>query len=145
MHGPSDPLPEPAARVTTTLDAVLEILSWAGFGGAVTFGVALLVLWAADGTWLPADALVDHEPDGTWVRWFDDEGEANSARVDEHTAALLAGRDRADIWYRHGWRGRMRLTRRPPVRRLLVGLSSGFLAVGVVALVASWIVLFVRG
>ena len=112
------------------LDAVLEILSWAAFGGAALFAVALLVLWAAD---------------GTWVRWYDDEGEANSARVDDHTATLLAGRDRADIWYRHGWRGRMRLTRRPPAHRLLVDLSSGFLAVGVAALVASWIVLFARG
>jgi hypothetical protein len=145
VHDPSDPRPESAARVNAILDAVLEILSWAGFGGAALFAVALLVLWAADGTWLPADALVDHEPDGTWVRWYDDEGEANSARVDDHTATLLAGRDRADIWYRHGWRGRMRLTRRPPAHRLLVGLSSGFLAVGVAALVASWIVLFARG
>ncbi|MGZ0069439.1 hypothetical protein [Microbacterium sp. Yaish 1] len=145
MHDPSDPRPESAVRVNTTLDAVLEILSWAGFGGAAVFAVALVVLWAADGTWLRADGLVDHEPDGTWVRWYDDEGEANSARVDDHTVTLLAGRDRADIWYRHGWRGRMRLTRRPPAHRLLVGLSSGFLAVGVVALVASWIVLFARG
>lgn len=145
MHGASDLFPESAVRVTSTIDAVLEILSWAGFGGAAVFGIAFLALWAMDGTWLAAEALVDHEADGTWVRWFDDEGEANSARVDEHAATLLAGRDRADIWYRRGWRGRMRLTRRPPAHHLLVGLSSGFLAVGVVSLVASWIVLFARG
>ncbi|SDQ84919.1 hypothetical protein [Microbacterium sp. cf332] len=131
--------------MTTTLDAVLEAFGWAGFGGAAAFGLALVVLWATDGTWLPAEGLVDHEPDGTWVRWFDDEGEANSARVDGHTAALLGGHDRADIWFRHGWRGRMRLTRRPPMRRLLAGLALGFLALGVVSTAASWVVLFVRG
>lgn len=131
--------------MTTTLDAVLEVLSWAGFGGAILFGIALLVLWASDGTWLPVEGLVDHEHDGTWVRWFDDEGEANGARVDDHTAAVLAGRDRVDMWYRHGWRGRMRLSRRPPVHRLLVGLTLGLGAVGVLALIASWVVLFVRG
>jgi len=131
--------------VTSTLDAILDVFSWAGFGGAAVFGLALIVLWASDGTWLPTEGLVDHEDDGTWVRWFDGEGEANSARVDEHTARELAGLDRAEIWYRHGWRGRMRLTRRPATYRLLVGLSLGFLGLAVASLVLSWVLIFARG
>lgn len=131
--------------MTTALDAVLEVFTWIGFGGAVALAIALVVLWASDGTWLPAEAVVDHDDDGTWVRWFDDEGEANSARVDDHTAGALAGADRADIWFRHGWHGRMRLTRKPPMHRLLLGLTWGALALGTVSVVVSTIVLFARG
>ncbi|GLJ79842.1 hypothetical protein [Microbacterium imperiale] len=131
--------------MTTALDAVLEVFTWIGFGGAVVLAIALVVLWASDGTWLPAEAIVDHDGDGTWVRWFDDEGEANSARVDAHTAAELADVDRAHIWFRHGWRGRMRLTRRPPLHRPLLGLTWGALALGIVSVVVSTIVLFARG
>lgn len=127
------------------LDAVLEVFGWAGFGGAAAFGIALVVVWASDGTWLAADGFVDHEADGTWVRWFDHDGAANSARVDGHIATELAGRDRVELWYRRGWEGRMRLTRRPPMRRLLVGLTIGLLAVGVASVAASWILLFARG
>lgn len=131
--------------MTTALDAVLEVFTWIGFGGAVALAIALVVLWALDGTWLPTEAVVDHDDDGTWVRWFDDEGEANSARVDDHTAAALAGADRADIWFRHGWHGRMRLTRRPPMHHLLLGLTWGALGLGIVSVVVSTIVLFARG
>lgn len=127
------------------LDAVLDVFGWAGFGAAAAFGLALIVLWAGDGTWLRADGFVDRESDGTWVRWFDHDGVANSAQVDAHTAGELAGRDRVEMWYRRGWEGRMRLTRRPPLFRLLVGLAIGFFAVGIVSVIASWILLFARG
>lgn len=131
--------------MSTALDAVLEVFTWVGFAGAVAFGLLALIVWAADGTWLPADALVDHEHDGTWVRWFDGEGDANSARLHPHAADSLAGRDRAEIWYRHGWRGRMRLTARPPLLRAAVGLAWGLLALGALSLVGSWVALFTRG
>jgi len=126
----------------TALDAVVEIFTWVGFIGAVAFGFVALALWAFDGTWLPVEAIVDHEDDGTWVRWFDGDGEANNARADHHTAAQLAGRDRADVWYRHGWRGRMRLTRRAPLLRAMTGLAVGLFALGVVSMIGSWVVLF---
>ncbi len=126
----------------SALDAVLEIFAWVGLLGAAVFGVVALIVWALDGTWLPVEAIVDHEHDGTWVRWFDGDGEANSAHADHHTAAALAGEDRADVWYRHGWRGRMRLTRRPPLLRVFTGLAAGLLVVAIVSTVISWVVLF---
>ncbi len=125
------------------LDAVIEIFTWLGLGGAALLGLAAVALWAADGTWLPVDALVDHEDDGTYVRWFDADGDANSARAGDAEAAALAGADRAAIWYRYGWRGRMRLTRRPPGLRAVVWASLGLLALGLVALATSVALLFV--
>lgn len=129
----------------TALDILLEVFSWLGLGAGLLLGVVSVILWAADGTWLPADAIVDHEDDGTIVRWFDAEGEANSAHASAADAAALDGADRASIWYRHGWRGRMRLTRRSPALRAATWAAGGMLTLGLLAAAASWILLFVRG
>lgn len=126
------------------LDAVIEIFTWVGFGSAVVLAVAAIVIWAADGTWLPADALVDHEDGVTFVRWFDAEGDANNARAGGADAETLAGLDRASIWYRHGWRDRMRLHRRPAGLRPVVVACLSLLALGVISLVTSWVLIFVR-
>lgn len=122
------------------LDAVIEIFTWIGFGGALLFGAVAVIFWATDGTWLPADALVDHEPDGTYVRWFDADGDANSARSE---ASDLAGVDRVAIWYRYGWRDRMRLTRRPPGWSAVLWAAAALLGLGVASLIASGLMLFV--
>ena len=127
------------------LDAVLEILSWIGFGGAVLLGIALMIAWAADGTWLPADAIVDRDGPEPVVRWFDADGEANAAVPSHHEAAELADRDAARVWYRHGWSGRMRLTARHPAVRALGWGAASLFALGVVTAATSWILLFVRG
>jgi hypothetical protein len=125
------------------LDAVIEIFTWVGLGTAAILGVAALIVWALDGSWLPADALVDHEDGVTFVRWFDGDGDANNARVSGAEQQALAGLDRTPIWYRHGWRDTMRLTRRTPVLRAVITGALAMLAVGIVALVASWVLLFV--
>jgi len=125
------------------LDAVFEIFTWIGFGGAVLFGLIALAVWVGDGTWLPAEALVDHDETGTYVRWFDADGDANNALASEADAAALAGVDRARIWYRYGWRDRMRLTARPPGLRAVLWAAGALLALGILALVASWVLLFV--
>lgn len=129
----------------TALDIVLEVFSWLGFGAGLLLGVVAVILWAADGTWLPADALVDHEDDGTVVRWFDADGDANAAHPSPAEAQRLVGADRAPIWYRHGWRGRMRLTRRAPGFRAVAWAAASMLALGVLSLATSWILLFARG
>lgn len=127
-----------------SLDAVIEIFTWLGFGGALLLGLVAVVMWVGDGTWLPVEALVDHEDDGTFVRWYDADGDANSALAGDADAAALAGRDRASVWYRYGWRDRMRLTRRPPGLVAVAWASAGMLGLGVVALISSWVLLFVR-
>lgn len=127
------------------LDAVLEIFTWVGLGAALLLAVIALIVWAVDGTWLRAEGLVDHEEDGTWVRWFDADGDANSAVASDHDAAKLTGLDRADIYYRLGWRGKMRLTRRHPALRAATWMALGFAAMSMLSFAASLVVMFVRG
>lgn len=131
--------------MTTALDIVLEIFAWVGFLGAAAMLVVWIALWAADGTWLPADAIVDREGDDTVVRWIDADGDANRAVASPHDAEALAGLDAAAIWYRLGWQGRMRLTRRAPGLRTILVTAGGMLALGILSLVASWVLYFTRG
>ena len=131
--------------MSTTVDLLLEIFTWVGFGGAFALAALTVLLWAVDGTWLPAQAIVDREDDATIVRWYDVDGDANSAVATPSDAAALADQDTADIWYRHGWRGRMRLTRRPPMLRVVTIAASGMLALGILCLVGGWALYFARG
>ncbi|WP_282838044.1 hypothetical protein [Microbacterium flavum] len=124
------------------LDILLEIFSWVGFSGFALLLAVAVVIWAADGTWLPAEALVDHDEGATVVRWFDADGDANSATVHAADAAHLAGLDTTPIWYRHGWQGRMRLTRRPPGLRPVLLTAGGLLALGAVSVIASVVLYF---
>lgn len=137
--------------MNSVIDALLEIFAWAGLGlGALTAGVAL-VLFLLDGTWLPVRAVVEQvdDPDHTSVRrvvrWFDEAGGVNEAPLSQEDHRRLGAKDMADIYYRRGWTNRMRLTPGSPAVRGATLLAVGFAAVGVVALVISWVVLFARG
>ncbi|MFJ6678770.1 hypothetical protein ACIQLK_06540 [Microbacterium sp. NPDC091382] len=128
--------------MTQALDAILEIFTWVGFGAAVAFGVVAVIVWASDGSWLPADAYLDE--DGRTIRWIDSDGEVNSAPLAEEDHHRVSAERTGRIWYRHGWHDRMRFTRRPPVLRLLTGLAVGALALGVLASGLSLVAYFVR-
>lgn len=128
-----------------TIGVVLDVFTWIGLGAAALLGVIAVAMWVADGTWLPADAYVDHEDGVTTVRWFDADGDANSAQAVGPVASALAGVDRAAIWYRHGWHGRMRLTRRDPQLRRVVVAAGTLAAVGVAAAAGSLVLLFAGG
>lgn len=127
------------------VDILLETFTWIGLGGAFVLAVVVVIAWASDGTWLAADALVDHDGADPVVRWIDADGDVNSAVAVGEDAEALAGRDRAEIWYRLGWQGRMRLTRRPHGFRPLLLSAGGMLALGILAMVTSWVLYFVRG
>ena len=138
-----------SASSPAVLDVLLEVFTWVGFGGAVVLAVVAAILWAMDGTWLPAQAIVDTESltsgEATVVRWFDADGDANSAVAGPADAAALAGRDSADIWYRLGWSGRMRLQRRPAGLRAVALSAAGLFALGILCLVTGWVLYFLRG
>lgn len=138
-------IPLGGSNMSTTIDLLLEIFTWIGVGGAFALAIAALVIWAADGSWLPAEAIVDRDGDATVVRWFDGDGDANRATLSPADAAELAGRDAASIWYRHGWQDRMRLTRRPSGLRVVVLSASGMLALAVLCQVVAWVLYFSRG
>ncbi|ALJ19591.1 hypothetical protein [Microbacterium sp. No. 7] len=121
------------------IDAILEAITWIGFGGAAFFGMFSLVVWAADGSWQQADAIVDRDGGHPVVRWFMSDGGVGAATPTDAEARLLEGRDAAVIWYRVGRSDRMRLTRRPPGLRAL-WIAAAALAIGaLVCTAASWI------
>lgn len=127
------------------LEAVLEIFIWVGFAGFFALAVVLIGLWAADGTWLAADAIIDRDGDLPTARWIDADGDANSAELSDADARALDGQDAASIWYRHGWHGRMRLTRRAPGFTVVLLSAGGMLALGVLCVIASWVMYFAQG
>jgi len=128
--------------VTQALDAILEIFTWVGFGAAVAVGVAAVIVWASDGSWLPAEAYLDE--DGRTVRWIDSDGEVNSAPIADEDRHRVNAEHTAHIWYRHGWHDRMRFTRRPPALKLLTGLAVGGLVLGLLASALSLVAYFLR-
>ena len=127
------------------IDAVIEIFSWVGIGAGILLGLVALILKLADGTWLPVKAFVEHGEAGSLVRWFDADGGVNAARLTPEQAQALAGKEKADVFYRRGTPNRMRLTHGSPAVRSVWLLAAGLLALGVVALVLSTVLLFVRG
>jgi hypothetical protein len=127
------------------LDAVVEVFSWVGLGlGALLAGVAL-VMYLFDGTWLPTRAVLEDSEHGRLVRWFDEDGTVNQARLPHEQEHALAGKNMADIFYRRGSVGRMRLSQGSPAVRLVARLAAGLVGLGVVALILSWVLLFARG
>ncbi|WP_374975152.1 hypothetical protein ACEYYH_15100 [Microbacterium trichothecenolyticum] len=131
--------------MSQAVDALAEIFSWIGFGvGALLAGVAL-IMYLFDGTWLPVRAVVENGPDGRLVRWFDEDGGVGEAHLTHEQDHHIGDADMADIFVRRGSRNRMRLTQGSPAVRAVARLAIGMLALGVVALVTSLVMLFVRG
>jgi len=131
--------------VSNAFDAVIEIFTWVGLGGGLLLAFTAAFLLLADGTWLPARAVVEHVDGGRVVRWFDHEGGVNEAPLSTHDVEKIGAADMADIYYRRGTAHRMRLTRSSPLVRFVSLLAAGVLSLGVIAFVASIVVLFARG
>ncbi len=127
------------------VDAVVEIFTWVGLGaGALLAGIALIA-YLVDGTWVPVRGVVEVTEHGKVVRWFDEEGGVNEASLSHEQIAVVGDAGMYDIFARRGWNNRMRLTQRSPLVRALALLAAGLLGLGVIALVVSSVLLFVRG
>lgn len=127
------------------LDAILEIFAWIGVGTGLFVLAFALILRLADGTWFAARAVVEESDSGRLVRWFDHEGGVGEAALSHDQDRQIGTDDMADIFYRQGVPGRMRLTRHSPAVRAVTLLGLGLLGVGVLAFAASVVVLFIRG
>lgn len=127
------------------IDAVLEIFGWVGSGLGVILALVGLVAFLADGTWIPARAMIEESQNGRIARWFDADGGVGSAYLTPEIEHVLQGNDEADIFYRRGVSGRMRLTRGSPVVRGVFRLAAGLFAVGAISFAIAAIVLFTRG
>ena len=133
--------------MSQAIDALAEIFSWVGFGiGALLAGVAL-IMYVFDGTWVPTRAVIEHSPDGDGrlARWFDDAGGVGEARLTHEQEHRIGDADMADVFVRRGSRNRLRLTQRSPAVRAVALLAVGMLTLGLVALLTSLVMLFVRG
>lgn len=124
---------------------IAEVFTWIGVIGAVGLAFLALIARVADGSWAPTRAVVEHGDEGSVVRWFDDQGTVNEARLNAHDLAIIGGRDMADIEYRVGWHNRMRLTPGSPAVRVFARLSFLMVGVAVLAFAAGWIALIVEG
>ena len=127
------------------IDAVIEIFTWVGLGAGILLAIVTVIVKLADGTWLPARAIVEHSDDRSLVRWFDADGGVNAAQLNREQTHALAGKEMADIFYRRGTPNRMRLTHGSPAVRAVGLLAAGMLGLGVVAMILSGILLFTRG
>lgn len=126
-----------------TVDVLLETFTWVGFLGAVAVGVVWLILLVADGTWIPAHAVIEPGENGRVAHWFTAEGGVGRAVLSDAEEAHLAGADEAAIYYRAGTDDRMRFVARSPLVRLTGWFTVGMLAVGVLAVVLSLVTMFV--
>ncbi len=79
------------------------------------------------------------------MRWFDENGGVNEAPLSAHDDEKIGSADMADIFFRSGSENRMRLTQSSPVVRFVSLLAAGVSTLGVVAFIASIVVLFARG
>ncbi|WP_439591938.1 hypothetical protein [Microbacterium sp.] len=126
------------------IDAIFEIFTWVGLGAGAFVAIVAVIAKLADGTWVPAQAVIADDPDGRVARWFGHEGRVGSARLTHEQHKELAGRETADVYVRLGRDDRMRLTKGSPLVRLLMWLAIGLGAVGALAAVGSIVMLFVR-
>lgn len=129
---------------TVAIDAILEIFTWIGFSAAVLLAVVALIARLADGSWVPAQAVLSDDPDGRIARWFGSEGRVGQARLSHEQERALSGVEVADVYVRLGDRDRMRLTKGSPAVRFLTLFALGFAALGVLAVIGSIVMVFVR-
>ncbi|KAA9131151.1 hypothetical protein [Microbacterium caowuchunii] len=128
----------------STLDILLEVFTWVGLGAGVVFAGVTLTVVLADGTWLPASAVVETTPSGRVVRWFADDGGVGEAVLSPSDDEHVGSADTVDLFYRLG-SNRIRFSRRAPAIRPALWLAIGCAAVGVLSAVVSIVLMIVEG
>ena len=124
---------------------ILELLTWVGFGIGVLLLVGYLIARAARAAWVETDAVVVAEGSELRLRWLSDDRELFERLVEPDERALIGDRDHCEIRYSRfsPWKSRLKADSRA-VRALGI-LTVVFVGIGVVASVASIVVLFLGG
>lgn len=120
-----------------------EVFSVGGLVTGVLLLLAALVAKLFDGGWRATRAAVEVDEHGPFVRWLGDDGAVHEHGLTTAQFAGIGGEDWATVYFRRGAAHRMRIERNSaPVRvfRLLGGIVTG---VGLLALILSFIVMFV--
>ena len=131
--------------MSNVVDVVIELFTWVGLGVGLLLAIVAMIVYVADGTWVPVRAVVEDVDGHRVVRWFDEHGGVNEAPLSPHEDARIGDADMADVFARRGSRHRMRLTRSSPHVRFLTLLATGVLGLGALAFVLSTVLLFTRG
>jgi len=124
---------------------ILELLTWVGFGIAALILIAYLLARAARAAWIETDAVVVAEGSELRLRWLSDDRELFDRLVEPDERALIGDKDHCEIRYSRfsPWKSRLKAENRA-VRALGI-LTIVFVGIGVVASVASIVVLFLGG
>jgi len=124
---------------------ILELLTWVGFGIGVLLLVGYLIARAARAAWVETDAVVVAEGSELRLRWLSDDRELFERLVEPDERALIGDKDHCEIRYSRfsPWKSRLKADSRA-VRALGI-LTVVFVGIGVVASVASIVVLFLGG
>lgn len=123
-----------------TVDVLLETFTWVGFGTGAMLVLVWLVLLLVDGTWIAVDAVIEPGDRGRVAHWFTLDGGVGRAPLSSADEEHLTGADSARIHYREGT-NRMRLTAHSPLVRLFGWAAVSFIALGALALVASFVLM----
>ncbi len=130
------------STVPPALAIALEIYTWIGLGAALLLGIMALIVWVADGSWVPVRAVVTTTPAGAVVRWFDESGILGEAPL---PPGATVHDEEVEVWARLGRHDTVRVSRTSPLVRSLARLTVGFAALALVGLVVSVVLLFLEG
>jgi len=124
---------------------ILELFTWVGFGIGALLLVGYLIARAARAAWVETDAVVVAEGSELRLRWLSDDRELFDRLVEPEERALIGDKDHCEIRYSRfsPWKSRLKADNRA-VRALGI-LTVVFVGIGVVASVASIVVLFLGG
>jgi len=129
----------------TGIGLILELFTWVGFGIGALLLVGYLIARAARVAWVETDAVVVAEGSELRLRWLSDDRELFERLVEPDERALIGDKDHCEIRYSRfsPWKSRLKADSRA-VRALGI-LTIVFVGIGVVASVASIVVLFLGG
>jgi hypothetical protein len=129
----------------TGIGLILELFTWVGFGIGALLLVGYLIARAARAAWVETDAVVVAEGSELRLRWLSDDRELFERLVEPDERALIGDKDHCEIRYSRfsPWKSRLKADSRA-VRALGI-LTIVFVGIGVVASVASIVVLFLGG
>ena len=124
---------------------ILELFTWVGFGIGALLLVGYLIARAARAAWVETDAVVVAEGSELRLRWLSDDRELFDRLVEPEERVLIGEKDHCEIRYSRfsPWKSRLKADNRA-VRALGI-LTVVFVGIGVVASVASIVVLFLGG
>ncbi|QTX03606.1 hypothetical protein [Agromyces archimandritae] len=122
---------------------VVEVISWIALGTGLVILACAGVFRLVDGSWEPVDLVVVDGDGGASARWFaEDEFWDRSLKPAERERVDDAEEHRA--FFRRGDAGRMRFERVHPGLKVTGMLGFVLTGVGVLALIASFVLLFLH-